>query len=558
MSIYKQLNQSNVTTTTRVVRKQFDLHQSSLGIHAIQFVSNSTDSNLSSSYWNSLRVGFYLSSSANDTLLQDPLQGYGLYDKNNPQHLNKFNDSGSIFSIDQQFVGEGIQPKTFYIYDNSNSNEIIIRDDGDGNLYSTNASISKSGASSISSSDNYVGNIFYNYGLAVITETGSFHGTWDLSSATAEKTSPVMTSQNNLPYGFYFKPDGTKYWMIGVQSGSEGIFEYSLSGAWDVSTATYTGNSIDYKDLPTNQDAFTDVHFKYDGTKMYTLNKDTDNIHEWDLSTAWDITTTTTSQSFNVNDTDANPQGFYFRNDGLKVYMNGIENHKTYEMNMSTAWDITSITSTSQSFATSASLPSDMNEDLLAGITFKPTGDRMYTTGNRKNMVYEHRLSTAWDITTATYYTSKSIYDEETNIQGVQWKPDGTKMYIVGFGGDMIDQYDMPSASFYTDVGTGNYNVKYKSIQTLHSTEWSLPINPSEYNITNNPTAYKKDIRNTSASIISSQYRADYITGSTWSPYITTIGLYDKYDNLILIGRLSQPIQKSKATRIIFKIKKDW
>jgi hypothetical protein len=289
MSIYKQINRSNITTATRVVRKQFDLHSGSIGISTIQFVSNSTDSNLSSSYWNSLRVGFYLSSSADDTLLKDPLLGYGLYDKNNPQHLNKFNDSGSIFSIDQQFIGEGIQPKTFYIYDNSNSSEIIIRDDGDGNLYSTNASISKSGASSISSSDNYVGNVFYNWGLAVITETGS--------------------------------------WASGVS---------------------------------------------------------------------------------------------------------------------------------------------------------------------------------------------------------------------------------------YKTIGTTDYNVKYKSIQTLHSTEWSLPINPSEFNITNNPTAHKKDSREPSASMLSSQYRADYITSSIWSPYITTIGLYDKYNNLVVTGRLSQPVKKSKDVRLIFKIRKDW
>ena len=55
-------------------------------------------------------------------------------------------------------------------------------------------------------------------------------------------------------------------------------------------------------------------------------------------------------------------------------------------MNMSTAWDITSITDTSQSFATSESL--DAHEDLLNGITFYPDGTRMYTTGNRENMVY--------------------------------------------------------------------------------------------------------------------------------------------------------------------------
>ena len=69
---------------------------------------------------------------------------------------------------------------------------------------------------------------FYNDGIVVITETGSYSGSWDLLSATAETTSPSMNAQNNLPYGFYFKPDGTRYWMIGTEGSKEGIFEYSV------------------------------------------------------------------------------------------------------------------------------------------------------------------------------------------------------------------------------------------------------------------------------------------------------------------------------------------
>ena len=45
--------------------------------------------------------------------------------------------------------------------------------------------------------------------IITITETGSYSGSWDLVSAAAEKTGPSMNAQNNLPYGFYFKPDGT-------------------------------------------------------------------------------------------------------------------------------------------------------------------------------------------------------------------------------------------------------------------------------------------------------------------------------------------------------------
>ena len=63
--------------------------------------------------------------------------------------------------------------------DNNSVNPIII-DDGFGNLYSTNAHHSQS-ITNASSSDNYVGNIFYDKGIAVITETGSWSGSVNYS-----------------------------------------------------------------------------------------------------------------------------------------------------------------------------------------------------------------------------------------------------------------------------------------------------------------------------------------------------------------------------------------
>ena len=70
--------------------------------------------------------------------------------------------------------------------DNSGINP-IIKDDGRGNLYSTNAHHSQS-TTAASSSDNYVGNIFYDKGLAVITETGSWSGSVDYSDLATNYT----------------------------------------------------------------------------------------------------------------------------------------------------------------------------------------------------------------------------------------------------------------------------------------------------------------------------------------------------------------------------------
>jgi hypothetical protein len=103
------------------------------------------------------------------------------------QYLNKFHGypSSSIISIAQKFYGERIKEKSFVLTNKSftdiNGVNPVIKDDGYGNLYSLNAHHSQSAASSISSSDNYVGNIFYEHGIVVISETGSWSGSVNYS-----------------------------------------------------------------------------------------------------------------------------------------------------------------------------------------------------------------------------------------------------------------------------------------------------------------------------------------------------------------------------------------
>ena len=40
----------------------------------------------------------------------------------------------------------------------------------------------------------------------------------------------------------------------------------------------------------------------------------------------------------------------------------------------------------------------------------------------------------------------------------------------------------------------------------------------------------------------------NFATGSYFAPYITTIGLYDEQQNLVAVGKLSQPLPSSRTT----------
>ena len=184
MYVFKPINVSDFSLTETKVHKLQSLDSASLGISATQFRSGSKVAgsailaDTSGSYWNSLHALYYSSGSSISTgepLLNQPAASLANYRVSNNQHVNKFYATGSMLSIPQQYFGEKIKPGSVTITDSHNDTlDVIIKDDGFGNLYSSNATVSQS-ITSPSSSDNYAGNIFYDSGIIAVTETGSSH-----------------------------------------------------------------------------------------------------------------------------------------------------------------------------------------------------------------------------------------------------------------------------------------------------------------------------------------------------------------------------------------------
>ena len=185
MFVFKEIDKSSTVIESNIVNYTQNLSTSSAGVKSIKIVSGS----ISSSYWSSLNVMFYTSGSSvygNELKFSRPSSNLSIQPTQGKQFLSKYHGypSSSIIEIPSQYYGEKIREGSFQFTDNSFTSSInenpIIKDDGRGNLYSTNAYHSQS-AGSLSSSDNYVGNIFYDKGLAVITETGSWSGSVDYS-----------------------------------------------------------------------------------------------------------------------------------------------------------------------------------------------------------------------------------------------------------------------------------------------------------------------------------------------------------------------------------------
>ncbi len=95
--------------------------------------------------------------------------------------------------------------------------------------------------------------------------------------------------------------------------------------------------------------------------------------------------------------------------------------------------------------------------------------------------------------------------------------------------------------SFYLRIGF--YEPGYAIDTNSHLYDSLVTVRDNEYNFTLNPTSTSGSTSITSSIgtfFTPGQFLNNNVTGSYFTPYITTVGLYDEYQNLLAVGKLSQ------------------
>ncbi len=92
-------------------------------------------------------------------------------------------------------------------------------------------------------------------------------------------------------------------------------------------------------------------------------------------------------------------------------------------------------------------------------------------------------------------------------------------------------------------------NPSWKSSYTIFETQYKCTIGANEFNYSMNPSLLSSSLKGQGKIRTSgSAYYGDYVTGSDFAPFVTTVGLYNNNKELIAIGKLSQPLTLSSNT----------
>ena len=99
--------------------------------------------------------------------------------------------------------------------------------------------------------------------------------------------------------------------------------------------------------------------------------------------------------------------------------------------------------------------------------------------------------------------------------------------------------------------GDGYLNkIKFQGTHLIYEHEYQCTAEENEFNVPTNITARKDQISN-------NVELEDFTTSSIFSPYVTTIGLYNDIGDLLVVGKLGQPIRMSNETDTTFVLRWD-
>lgn len=95
-----------------------------------------------------------------------------------------------------------------------------------------------------------------------------------------------------------------------------------------------------------------------------------------------------------------------------------------------------------------------------------------------------------------------------------------------------------------TLVNTNEVTCSFDSSRAIYESQYKCTFLEKDYNYSYNPSLSTPESTSESGSLIYS----DYVTSSFFSPYVTTVGLYNNNQELLAVGKLAQPLPTSQTT----------
>ena len=245
-----------------------------------------------------------------------------------------------------------------------------------------------------------------------------------------------VSGQEAGAQGLWFSKTGEKMFLTGY-SGDD-VNEYTLTGAYCIDTSTF----VDSFDVSSQASAPADLAFNPSGDIMYVLQAAGSEVYEYKLSVPWDVSTASYTDSFDLSTEDDQPRGIEFSKSGKIMFILGSGGDEVNQYDLSVAWDV----STASASCHPCFEISEDNE--LEGLAFSKAGDKMFVQGYGNDNVYEYTLSVPWNVSSASLVYTFDIPNGGGHAQArdITFDTSGKTMFILSDGTDKINPYKLSVA----------------------------------------------------------------------------------------------------------------
>jgi len=237
------------------------------------------------------------------------------------------------------------------------------------------------------------------------------------------------------PICIRIKNDGTTFFVMSG-GGAHFITQFTMSTAWDLSTASADNKRLDPAISGTSASNARSFDINPAGTRLFTENGGDDKIFQYNLTTSWDASTASYASKY-FQTTKGNAEGgLALQPDGsLILYVDeAAPNGGINEVTMSSTDDISTGTETGDEIVPTT--------DKAKGLWWDDTGTQLFWVREDTDVMGSYTLGTAFDITTAV--ADSGTFDAtsiNTLCRSIVLSSDYTKLYMAAGGGNQEKIY---------------------------------------------------------------------------------------------------------------------
>ncbi|MDA9167361.1 autotransporter domain-containing protein [Candidatus Pelagibacter sp.] len=254
-------------------------------------------------------------------------------------------------------------------------------------------------------------------------------------------------SRNNETAGIAWNNNGSQLFVMGTGDDDDELLEYSCLTNYDVSTCSYVrelplNNDHEGSDGPINVTQPFGFTFDDDGSHVYVSSIQNNTIYEIQLGSAFNLSSATKRQE--IASVDGTPCGITFSNDGRQLFLAGFAQHKIIVWPLSTAYSLAS-----NSVGTPAEYDVSSQSRKPRDIDFNSDGTKMYIVSAPSNRyVSVYSLTTAFDLSDGFSHLGNftTVNEQDSQPFSIEFNNDGTKFYMNGYQYDSVYEYSLNTA----------------------------------------------------------------------------------------------------------------